>query len=138
MPISTPTPPLANRRHDLGTEVVAQAVARKVERLEADCLRQVEHAECLQAKYAKDVAAGVAQRNWTREPWSPESVRQFYEKDVQCERSYYAKVRVIELPQEGRRFILVYGDADDATVNHGTGPFETLEEAAAWFFGGGR
>lgn len=138
MPTLTPPPPLANHRHDLDTDAVALAVARRVERLEADCQRQVEHAGALRAKYAQDVAAGVAQKNWAREPWGPESVRQFYEKGICQERLHYAKVRVIERPQPGPRFILVYGDADDATVTHGTGPFETLEKAQAWFTAGGR
>jgi hypothetical protein len=39
---------------------------------------------------------------------------------------------------EWNKFILVYGDADDMTVERGTGPFSTLEKAEAWFFNGGR
>jgi len=50
----------------------------------------------------------------------------------------HAKVRVIELPKDGKRFILVYGDEDDATVATGTGPCETIEQAANWFYRGGR
>jgi hypothetical protein len=45
---------------------------------------------------------------------------------------------VLELPQPGKRFILVYGDADDAHTTQGTGPFATFEEAAEWFYHQGR
>lgn len=138
MTTSTQALPLANRRHDLDPEAVAQAVARKVAQIESDCLRRMEDAKALQAQYAQDVTEGLAQKRWLREPWSPEGVRQFHDGYISTEHNYYAKVRVVELPQQGPRFILVYGDADDATVDSGTGPFDTLEKAAAWFFNGGR
>lgn len=52
---------------------------------------------------------------------------------------YYSTVRVIERMDGGDKpFILVYGDVDDATVRHGTGGFESYEEAKSWFMGGGR
>lgn len=60
------------------------------------------------------------------------------EQSVKQQENYYSKVRVIELPQRGHRFILVYGDVDDATVTFGTGPFETLEIAKNWFLTGSR
>ncbi|MFC7734273.1 hypothetical protein ACFQX4_00180 [Roseomonas sp. GCM10028921] len=54
------------------------------------------------------------------------------------ERGQDAMLRMTELPKEGQRFILVYGDVDDASVTSSTGPFETLEEARSWFLKGGR
>lgn len=52
---------------------------------------------------------------------------------------YYSTVRVIERMNGGDKpFILVYGDVDDDTINHGTGGFETYEAAKSWFMGGGR
>lgn len=45
---------------------------------------------------------------------------------------------MFKLPREGKRFILVYGDADDVTVISGTGPFATFEEAVSWYLKDGR
>jgi len=131
-------PCLANRRHDLDADAVAREIARKVAKLEDSCREREVHSDQLAAKYAQDVANGVAQKNWIGVPWAPPGVRQYYADCIRQEQCKYAKVRVIELPKEGRRFVLVYGDADDALVASGTGPFETLEEAGKWFLRGGR
>ena len=53
-------------------------------------------------------------------------------------REYHSSVRVLELPQQGKRFVLAYGDAPDSDPGDHTGPFQTLDEAAGWFLRGGR
>lgn len=134
----SPAPCLANRRHDLDADAVALAIARKVAQLEERCREREVHSAQMAAKYAQDVANGVAQKNWIGVPWGPHEVRQHFADSIRTERNEYAKVRIIELPKEGPRFVLVYGDADDALVTSGTGPFKDIEKAGRWFFRGGR
>lgn len=59
-----------------------------------------------------------------------------YEEHVYEELAYYALVRIVMIGP--KRFILVYGDEDNATVTRGTGPFKTLEQASNWFLKQGR
>uniref|UniRef100_A0AB74UH48 Uncharacterized protein n=1 Tax=Caulobacter phage BL57 TaxID=3348355 RepID=A0AB74UH48_9VIRU len=69
-------------------------------------------------------------------PWDEAACNAYYDKRVAEELDYYAKVRVVELAPD--RFILVYGDADDQTVEIGTGPSKTLQKAMDWFLQDGR
>lgn len=59
-----------------------------------------------------------------------------YEERVYEELAYYAQVRVVMIGP--KRFILVYGDEDNATITRGTGPFKTPEQASGWFLNQGR
>lgn len=127
----------SRRRHDLDPALVQKQVQKRLNELSRKKAERLVHARSARLAYEKALAQGNAHR-WTRKPPEEEEAGRIYDEMVQWERTYYARVRVIELPQEGKRFILVYGDTDDATVQSGTGPFETLDEAASWFMSGGR
>lgn len=126
-----------NVRHDLDPALVLAQVEAKIVKHN----RSREHSrECAQKtadSYERAKADGSA-KHWPKPPADPAYVDPLYDEWIAHERSHYARVRVIELPQPGKRFILVYGDQNDATVKSGTGPFESLEEAASWFYKGGR
>lgn len=126
----------SNIRHDLDPALVQEQIEKNIGEILRRKASAVEGAQKALARYEQHVAEGLAHR-WPRKP-DPEQIGGCYDNMVATERTYYAKARVIELPQEGNRFILVYGDADDATVEFGTGPFATLDEASGWFFRGGR
>lgn len=57
---------------------------------------------------------------------------------IAYERSLAAHIRVIELPISGPRFLLSFEDIPDDEVTGGSGLFPTFEEAATWFYRGGR
>ena len=112
------TVPTQNIRHDLDPQLVQASVEKQIARYERlrDDLKQ----------WNRDNKEGIAWIDPMIDSWNDR------------ERNHYALVRVIELPQPGKRFILVYGDADDATVTTGTGPSESLERSANWFYRQGR
>lgn len=129
--------PNQNIRHDIDPALVHAQVAAKLQEFERNRVDAVEHAKALTAKYEADIAQGL-ERRWASRPTPAEQIEDVYKNFAYFENTFYAKVRVIELPKEGDRFILVYGDADDANVSSGTGPFATLEKAVSWFLNGGR
>lgn len=128
----------ANIRHNLDPILVQAAVAKQITYYEDFRVRKVGESIALLAKYEQSVAANTVYKDWHHKPDSPERITNQVDTWIERERKYYSKVRVIELPQPGKRFLLVYGDVDDATVTTGTGPFETLDTAANWFFKSGR
>lgn len=128
----------SNIRHELDPEKVKASVAKKIAEYEKHRIEWKARAEANVKQYAEDMAAGTAGKNWTRKPDGPAYVDPMIDEWIARETDCYALVRVIELPQEGNRFILVYGDEDDATVKRGTGPFESFERAAQWFYNTGR
>lgn len=75
---------------------------------------------------------------FARKPDSAYDVRSIWNGCITLEKEHYSSVRVIELPIDGKRFILVYGNVANDTVTSGTGPFESLEKATTWFINGGR
>lgn len=125
-----------NIRYELDPIRVADAVARNVADLERQKAQCVADEAALVAEYQQAVADGTAHR-WTRKP-ELGRVGPIFDDAIALEKTRYATVRVIELPQPGKRFILVYGDAEDATCTSGTGPFESIEKAGDWFFNLGR
>lgn len=127
----------ANVRHDLDPELVQFQVHKKLAELENTRRRLREQQKDLYAQYMLDKRNGRADR-WSKVPDEIGHVDPMIDEWVAHERDHYAKVRVIELPQEGNRFVLAYGDIADADVTSGTGPFETPEKAKAWFLNGGR
>lgn len=127
----------ANTRHELDPARVAQQVAARILGFEADRARLKAQAQTSLESYDKALQAGTAHL-WSRPPEGPGYVDSYIDGRIAQEQKHYASVRVIELPQEGKRFILVYGDVDDALVRQGTGPFESLEAAADWFYRSGR
>ncbi len=122
-----------NIRHSIDPAVVADAVARKLADIDGHSQHQTQIALDLTAQYLRDVESGSASKNWTHKPSTSDDVERRRLEARAEEEGHYAKVRVVELPQEGPRFILVYGDANDDTVTSGTGPFETFELAVGWF-----
>jgi hypothetical protein len=85
----------------------------------------------------------ASMKNWkkapqlfSRRPMSPVKVRKMYKSWIDHELNYYAKVRVVRIGT--KKWLLVYGDVDNATVKIGTGPFKTLTKAQDWFFKQGR
>lgn len=129
---------VANIRHDLDPVLVQAAVAKQIAYYEDSCVRRVGESIALLAKYEQSIAAKTVYKDWYAKPQSAESVGNQFDTWIEREREYYSTVRVIELPTGEKRFLLVYGDADDATVTTGTGPFDTLDTAAEWFFRCGR
>jgi hypothetical protein len=131
------SPQAHNVRHELPADLVQVQIEKAIARHEADrivCRKRVEDTLAL---YAEAVRDGKANR-WVRPPDDASYIDPMIDGRIAYERSDYAKVRVIELPKTGKRFVLVYGDVRDAEVTRGTGPFESLEVAAAWFLKGGR
>jgi hypothetical protein len=128
-----------NIRHDLDQALVAEQIGKKCAECEVDCSKRMVEAAIRTADYEAGVIDGTVPERWASRPFTP------LEIDVQCkeriayERSHYAHVRIVELPyRKEKRFVLVYGKDDDATVTRGTGPFESIEKATKWFMNGGR
>ncbi len=129
-----------NIRHDLDPRRVRAQIQSKIQELRAHQTRGVNRTRLNLKDYERSLASGNPShlQEWSTKP-DPEGVVRYYECAIQREAEEYARVRVIELLLDGEpRFILVYGDACDATVTQGTGPFKTLDEAQQWFFNGGR
>lgn len=126
-----------NIRHNLNPVLVKEQIDKKISELTLQKASCVAFAQSTMDSYDKDVAQGRSHL-WPKPPPNPSAITDFYEDMVGHQLSHYALVRIIELPKEGNRFILVYGNADDATVSSGTGPFATLQEAEGWFYRGGR
>lgn len=126
-----------NKRFDLDPVLVQDQLERKCTEYAASRLDGMAAQEKLCAEYVADMAAGRS-KNWTRAPDCPDTIDQFYSKLIAEEKTHYATVRIIERPSRDKPFILVYGDADDTVVTSGTGGFESLQKAAAWYLNGGR
>lgn len=127
-----------NIRHDLDPVAVRKTIGAKIAEYMLRSIRDTVRQQEILDQYNRDAKDPKALRMWVRKPDGPEWVKPMYRKWIAEQRDYYSKVRVIELPKAGKRFILVYGDENDAIVSKGTGPFETLEEAKAWFLNQGR
>jgi hypothetical protein len=126
-----------NLRHDLDPQLVHEWSEKKVSQRILGGARHRASAEAALSAYQRDLAAGLRHK-WPRPPVTLDVLDLLLEQSVHRERTHYAKVRVIELPLDGKRFVLVYGDAVDAEVQGGTGPFDTFVSAVGWFQRGGR
>lgn len=121
-----------NVRHDVDQEIVKKSIESKIawyETKRVSCLAWAHHNL---ASFEKDPS------KWGKQPESVESVELFYNNAIWREVTTYSTVRVIELPREGKRFVLVYGGVEDAAVISGTGPFESFDAAVSWFSNNGR
>lgn len=128
---------LKNIRHDIDPALVQAQIDKKIADLEAQRIEMKARAvESLEA-YERAKAEGTAHR-WTRVPEGPAYVDPLVDEWIELERTHYARVRVIELPKTGKRFVLAYGDIEDSAVTSGTGPFKSCEEASGWFLRSGR
>lgn len=127
-----------NIRHDLDPADVLDRINKKIARWEQEAIKRVQEATDHELDYQRRVAEGTVARYWARRPDSAERIDAMYEDWIKYEQEHYSHVRVIELPQPGKRFILVYGVQDDMKVTEGTGPFATLDDAKNWFLNQGR
>lgn len=128
-----------NIRHDLDPVLVAEQIERKCAEHDRQRKEQMVKADKNWIDYNASVADGTVARKWVRAPDTAASIDEMYHRWIRYEREVYAKVRIIELPIKAKKkFILVYGDTDDATVTHGTGPTESIEKSTEWFMRGGR
>ena len=121
-----------NKRHEIGADLVREQTRCKVEELIEARRKAVESAHHNRLDYQEHP------ERWAEEPSTTDEIHQIYDEFIRREQLVYSTVRVIERPDGDKRFILVYGDEDDATVIHGTGPFESYESARAWYLTGGR
>lgn len=126
-----------NVRHDIDPVLVQAQVENKVAQYELDRIRFKREAQATLDAYEQDKLKGQT-APWPKVPEGPAYVDPMIDEWIARERNEYALVRVIELPKDGKRFVLTYGDVEDAAVTSGTGPFESVELAAKWFFNGGR
>jgi len=124
-----------NKRHNIDKTKVSAQIAENIVSHEKLRIRLKKEAVERQDKYDAAKASGVT---GIRSPQSPHYIDPMIDSWIRQELEYYSLVRVIELPQDGKRFILVYGDADDETVDKGTGPFDSFEDSAQWFLTSGR
>jgi hypothetical protein len=137
-PSSTATSLRQNRRYEIDPALVRAQIDRKVAHYEQQRIERNQQAQQSLEEYERADLDKRAAR-WRARPQGPEQVNAMYARWIEQEKDYYALVRVIELPGvSNKRFILVYGDTDDATVTCGTGPFESFELAADWFLKSGR
>jgi hypothetical protein len=138
LPSSTAVSRNQNQRHEIDPALVRAQVDRKVAHYEQQRIERKQQAQQSLEEYERTDLDRRAAR-WSARPQGPEQVDAMYARWIECEKDYYARVRVIELPGDSKkRFILVYGDTDDATVTSGTGPFESFDLAADWFLKSGR
>ena len=126
--------------HDAGKNRVWEAVGRLKGLVELEV--STTHSEIM-ADWSKTLAEQmrlVAEHAADKKVKKPtlEWVDPYYEARVEELLEYYAKVRVVELPKGGKKYVLVYGDRNNAKVMSGTGPFETQDKAWMWFLRGGR
>lgn len=126
-----------NVRHDLDPVLVQAQVEEKVAGHELNRIRFKREAQATLESYEQDKLLGKS-AHWSKVPAGPAYVDPMIDEWIARERNEYALARVIELPKDGKRFVLAYGDVEDAAVTGGTGPFESVETAAKWFFTGGR
>lgn len=133
-----------NIRHDLDPIKVKEQIEKAVAKHEKHRVYSKEEAKKTLESYQQCLKEGTA-HHWSRVPDGGSHIDPMIDKWIKIELEHYSKVRVIELSEpvlthnnELNKFILVYGDVDDMTVERGTGPFSTLEKAEAWFFNGGR
>jgi hypothetical protein len=135
--VSTIKHPKENVRHEIEPELVRVQIEKKVADYEKQRISWKEQARQNVERYEQAKLEGLGAR-WTRAPDTPAYVDGLIDDWIETERRHYATVRVIELPQAGKRFVLVYGDVDDAVVTRGTGAFDSFETAQAWFLQAGR
>lgn len=136
--------PPANIRHDFTEDEVWWEIVRKMSAIEDNCLYHMGVAST--ARHVYENATPEERANYPypdKGPAKPGNLRRLFDDSLKEQCGYYSTVRVIELPKPSprsriKRVILVYDNADDATVTRGTGPFQTLEQAKSCFLNGGR
>lgn len=138
MPSKKPAPAV-NTRHDLNPFLVMAQIDHAISRHRERIMQIKAENEQTHVRYQEAIANGTPPCT-SKPPISSSAFDSMLNRQCEKEREVYSRVRVIELPVKGKRFILVYGDADDAkaTVNSATGRFSTFQNAADFFLNGGR
>lgn len=127
---------LGNVVHRLAPVLVMDSVNRGIARLLELQRIWLKRDELVQAAHDADVAANLDSPR-PAPPTAHERCEQF--RLMLAEQTdRYARVQVVQLGGAANKFILVYGDTDPATAVSGTGPFKTFEDAASWYYRGGR
>ena len=117
--------------HKINPTAIKKSINSRIQEYEADKLGSLKTNQELLVKYKAAVAKGQAE-NWRKPPTAKEIIA-IYDESIETEKSHYALVRVIEA---NNQFYLNYGKGKDTA--DGTGPFDSLEKAIAWFTGQGR
>ena len=135
---------MPNIRHEIDPALVREQIEKAVAENEKSRIRLKAEAQKTLESYEQAKLEKTAHR-WSKVPEGPGYVDPMIDRWNLEQTEYYSKVRVIEMEEavlthngKWNKFILVYGDTDDATVKSGTGPFATLEEAKGWFLRSGR
>lgn len=130
-----------NIRHEIDKEKIISSISLKVKRLKKDLINRIDEEKRIHLRYKKELEEGKAE-NWSKPRIDLTSdlreIEDNYNSMIKKEEEYYSKVRIIELPEGEKRFVLVYGEKDDMEVTSGTGPFISIEKAEKWFSSQGR
>jgi len=126
-----------NIRHDIDPKIVKKNIKKQISRYKKYRKEEIKERRIHFKKY-QEAKENNKHYRFGKKPASTKNIVKIYKKLIKEEKDYFSKVRIIELPKEGKRFILVYGDIKDKNVQEGTGPFSTLKEAKNWFLKYGR
>lgn len=130
-----------NKRHDLDPILVSEQIQKRVDNLNLLMKERIEEEKVSHARYKKAKEDGTHTK-WLKPRTDLEAdlkeIKLSYEAMIKEQRDYFSKVRVIELDRPEKAFVLVYGDQKDSEVTGGTGPFDSVEKAIAWFANSGR
>lgn len=126
-------------RHDIDSEIVAQTIKARIENLERRRVEMIVDADRVKAIYDADNDAAKAK--WQHVPQGGAWVNAYTDKNIERERSCHSSVRILEKLSDAsdeKRFYLVYGDVVDDYDAPGTGGFDSVASAQAWFVNCGR
>lgn len=130
-----------NKRHDLDPVLVSGQIEKEINRLTLQMEERLEKEKETHVRYQKAKKDGTHVR-WIKPRTDLDAdlkeIKLSYEAMIKEQRDYFSKVRVIELDRPEKAFVLVYGDQKDSEVTGGTGPFDSVEKAIAWFANSGR
>ena len=130
-----------NKRHNLDPESVSKQIQKKVDEF------KLKMEDSLQKEKEIHILYKEAKKKGTHTKWLKprtdldadlKEITSIYEQMIKKQQDYYSTVRIIELNQSDKHFVLVYGNQEDSQVTEGTGPFESIEKSIAWFINGGR
>jgi hypothetical protein len=120
------------KRHDIEPDLVVASVARQ-------CARYEDFKQVGMARAEENLLSWETEpQYWDRKPATAADIEKTYDKFIDTEHTHYSTVRILEMGGEKPGFLLVYGPMPDEQHEHGTGPFETLDKARAWFLNNGR
>lgn len=131
-----PVGPLGNIVYRLDPLLVMDSVNQAVSAIRQNQQHWLQRDKDIQAAHDADVAANRKPPRYAPPKTKEREIYTQYRIDLETQ--HYATVQVVQLGGVANKFVLVYGNTDPATALTGTGPFKTFEEAAGWFYRGGR